>query len=750
MKKKGKNFMIYISLFTMFLLILWLGIYFLSNHEPSPVYGHLDSKVSAKQFNLKTLNISWNKSDNGVLEISRTSNNKTIYKSIGNESFVQAAEINFSAIEHRGSFDIEDELTEAFSEQVVDSVYLTNDVVQISGKLLSQEGNSVTYKLLLSEPDSGRLHIELSIPEKKINRTFLKLQSGENEKYFGLGTQFTHFQLNGYRVPVFITEQGIGRGKQPITFLVNMVAKAGGNEFTSYAAVPHFTSSHLRSVYLENYEYSVFDFRNEDAVQVSVNSNTLKANILDADTPKQLIEAYTHWSGKMRKLPDWIIQGAVIGMQGGTKKISEILYELKSKNMPISALWLQDWVGQRTTSFGKQLWWNWQLDKNHYSGWPIFKTELDEANIKLLTYINPFLTDASENPNHPINLINEAADKNFLVKDKNGNDLMLLNTDFSAGMLDLTNPGTHAWAKSIIKENLINQGSNGWMADFGEALPLDASIYDGTTTAEHNRYPERWAQINREAIDEADTTNSHVFFMRAAFARSPKYATLFWLGDQNTSWDEYDGIKTAVTGLLSSGLSGFAYNHSDIGGYTAITRWPLNMKRSKELFLRWCELNAFTTIYRTHEGNRPDENYQFYNDSAGMEHFIYFGKLYAALFEYRKKLVEEASLTGMPVVRHLFLHYPTDVNTYNLSYQEFMLGEDLIIAPVTDPNTSEVEVYLPAGNWIHVYTGKEFNQTTGSFTKVAVPIGQPAVFAKANSEVLKTLQTFIKNNTYNL
>ena len=76
-------------------------------------------------------------------------------------------------------------------------------------------------------------------------------------------------------------------------------------------------------------------------------------------------------------------------------------------------------------------------------------------------------------------------------------------------------------------------------------------------------------------------------------------------------WDEHDGIKSAVTSLLTSGLSGYRLQHSDIGGYTAIDNPLLRYHRPKELLLRWIELGAFTTVFRTHEGNILEVNHQF-------------------------------------------------------------------------------------------------------------------------------------------
>lgn len=89
--------------------------------------------------------------------------------------------------------------------------------------------------------------------------------------------------------------------------------------------------------------------------------------------------------------------------------------------------------------------------------------------------------------------------------------------------------------------------------------------------------------------------------MRAGFRDSPKWASLFWEGDQMVSWQANDGIKSSVVGLLSSGISGYAFNHSDIGGYCAVNLPFFKYQRSEELLLRWMELNAFTTVFRTHE-----------------------------------------------------------------------------------------------------------------------------------------------------
>ncbi|MGH3088883.1 MAG: TIM-barrel domain-containing protein, partial [Rubrobacteraceae bacterium] len=266
-------------------------------------------------------------------------------------------------------------------------------------------------------------------------------------------------------------------------------------------------------------------------------------------------------------------------------------------------------------------------------------------------------------------------------------------------------------------------------------LPYDAVLHSGeSATTYHNRYAEEWARINREAIREAGREDDIVFFTRSGFTKSPRYSTLFWLGDQLVSWDEHDGMKTAVTGMLTSGLSGYGLTHSDIGGYTALNNPIRNYHRSKELFLRWTELAAFTPVFRTHEGNRPEENHQFYSDDETMRHFSRFAKIYVAWKPYRKRLVEEHAETGLPVVRHPFIHYPNDEEVHELRHQ-FMVGSELMVAPVLDSNTETAEVYLPAGKWVHLWSGEEHGDPNeGTHETVDAPIGEPAVFYPKGSE----------------
>ncbi len=286
---------------------------------------------------------------------------------------------------------------------------------------------------------------------------------------------------------------------------------------TRPVSVPQYNTSDVNGLFLENYEISNFDFSEEDKAQIEVYDNNLRGRILYAETPISLIEEYTSYSGRMRLLPDWSHDGAIIGMQGGTGKLYNIWEQLKAEETPISAFWIQDWVGQRTSLVGKQLWWNWELDNNRYPDYDQILDSLNEEGVELMGYINPFLVNVFRQKPYRRNLFQEGFDNGFLALAPSGWPYLIQNTSFSSAIIDLSNTATRLWIKDIIKDEIISKGIKGWMADFGEALPFDAILENENTETYHNQYAEDWGQINREVIEEVGLGDDIVFFMRLGY-----------------------------------------------------------------------------------------------------------------------------------------------------------------------------------------------------------------------------------------
>ena len=284
--------------------------------------------------------------------------------------------------------------------------------------------------------------------------------------------------------------------------------------------------------------------------------------------------------------------------------------KLLKHEVPLAAVWIQDWVGLRKAFDGDRLKWNWQLDSTYYPDWHgMVKYWGEEHGIRVMTYINPFFSETEGGKVAPgaRNLYREGIRHGHFVQSPQGGAYKMHSGSIEFCMLDTTNPDARAWMKEIMKKDMIeNSGSAGWMADFGEYLPFDAVLQGGQDAAAyHNIYPEEWARINREAVEEAaiekkttvklkrrltngidivDGKESEgaesdlmsvdrevLYFMRSAGLKSPAHTALFWLGDQLVSWDKHDGLKSAIVGALSGGIGGHSITHSDIGGYTMVS-----------------------------------------------------------------------------------------------------------------------------------------------------------------------------------
>ena len=702
--------------------------------------------------------------ETAALEISHTNNNTNIHNNSTTTTtttsiwkgcpgcFVQAAIGAEDIRESRGSFWLNDNrVRQRTATTTIVSVRESSGGLEVRGALYrppfsilwfgKSPRTATEYQLDIFGTDGipSQLSFDLHLipstsQETEYDRVYLLEQNDHLQPIFGFGEQFSELNFQGQFVTIMTSENGIARGQPGLVNCVGSLIGVNGEYDSTYAPAPFYMMPQLkRGFFLENYEISQFDMRREDdttSMSIKVFGNNLRGRWIYGAKPLDILESYTEYTGRMDPLPEWLNRGAVVGMQGGTDKVLQVYDQLSALDTPMAAFWLQDWVGRRQTTFGSQLWWNWDLNEEHYPGWFDMVATLEEQDVRVMTYISPFLVEVPDDYQGE-RLYDIAKEKNYFVRDENGDDPYLIgNTDFSASLIDLTNPEAHNWMKEIIVKNVIGVGASGWMADFGEALPIGGYLNSGESGLNyHNQYPEEWARLNKEAIAEANRTGDIVFFTRSGYTKSPDLSTLFWEGDQMVTWDEHDGLKSAITGLISSGLSGFSLNHNDIGGFT--TLGILRIVRSRELLMRWIEMNAFTAVYRTHEGIQPEENVQFYTDDETLAHFAKFAKVYAALSTYRMILMEEASEKGYPVVRHPFLHFPNDSEVYDLQYQ-WMLGSEIMVAPVVDKDQESVDVYLPGnGNWTHIWTQAEFSG--GSWYSVDAPLGMPPVFFQTGS-----------------
>jgi len=550
----------------------------------------------------------------------------------------------------------------------------------------SYENHSENYSIQLKKTEYGS---ELNLRSSSFNRIQIKIKILKDELFVGGGEQFSHVILNGHRIPIWVEEQGIGRGDKPITKLTKKFG-ISGNEFSSYAPLPFVFSNKNRGIFCDSKHYQVLNFQNFEELTWEIWDSTATIHFFYGQSPKEIIGQFTSLVGRFKVLPDWAY-GTWLGLQGGKEKCNRILSELQKYDHPIGALWIQDWVGKRKTTFGSRLQWNWIPNTQYY---PEFKTFCDSLKsnfgIRVLGYINPFLAINGS-------LAKEAIEKNYLVKNLKNQPYKMKAGGFKAYLLDLSDTATKSWIKNIIQNHLIGNGLSGWMADFAEWLPYDCKIKNGNFYDFHNQYVVEWAKLNRQAIQELALDTEVVFFNRSAFSFSHSFLNSMWAGDQMTSFQKHDGMPSALNGILTGGLSGFAINHSDIGGYTNLNFWfTKKYLRTPQLFQRWTEMNAFFPIFRTHEGLIPEKNYQFYSHDTAITHFTSWAKIHYDLKFYFQKYVNEASQNGLPVIRHLLLEYP-ELEASWKTHHGFLVGKDILVYP--NFGTDKLNIFLPKEYW---------------------------------------------------
>ncbi len=613
------------------------------------------------------------------------------------------------------------------------------DGITICGSF--QDGDKTPFELIITDCDGK---VSVNFKNEKYAELQACIKTNRTEKIFGFGEQFSNVEFSGKMVELCTKEQGIFRGKQPFTFLIEKVMGKGvaGDEFSTYAPMPVFLTSGMRGFSFENTTIYHFDVKKSstDEIHCQVMAGDITFDIFVASDPLSLLESMTGETGRLSPLPDFAYD-TILGVRGGRPVVDKILTECEKHGAPVKAIWIEDWQGRRGKNGGPPLWWRWYPDEILYPDFKNWAAQLKEKGIALLGYANPFLSADSEKNT----LYVEALEKDYLVKKANGevwDNHFVADVNCRYVHVDLTNPNAYQWLKEKMRVGMIENGLSGWMADYGEYLPLETKSFHESDIEAHAMIPVLWAKLNHELLEETKNSGKFLIFHRSAGAGSNKYATAYWAGDQNPTFDEYDGLASSVCGLISSGLSGMSINHTDIGGFTTIITKHFKLVRTKEVMFRWLEFAAFTPVFRTHDGAFANPlNYQFYYDDEGYAFYAKMGRLHSALKWYIKDLEKEAAEKGIPMVRSLWIHYPTDATCHSLTKQ-YLLGEDILVAPVCKKGGKTVKVYLPKGGWTSPYTGETIN-SNGEWQTIPAILGFPPVLIRSESKnaekIVKTI-----------
>ena len=251
-----------------------------------------------------------------------------------------------------------------------------------------------------------------------------------------------------------------------------------------------------------------------------------------------------------------------------------------------------------------------------------------------------------------------------------------------SAIIDLSNPEAFDWYVGNLEHLVKNYGVDGFKMDQGEAafLPAKGATFGNMTV---NEYTDLCTKVG-EGFDYYEIRSGWFSQSHGGWAR--EY-------DKFASWSEENGIKSVIPEALTLSILGYPYVLPDaVGGGQFFDNGY-----DEELYVRWAELAAFMPVM------------QFADDFFGQGERARvlasdYVKIHEGLYPYLSALAVKAAETGMPMVRPLFFQYPEEEECYLIN-DEYLLGPDILVAPVLDKGVSQRSVYLPAGLWKDYWSG---------------------------------------------
>jgi hypothetical protein len=304
---------------------------------------------SEAQFN-PTINITYK------LPIGKNTIDQEIWSSIPNKPIIAVG----SAVDNRppilnGNYQVDTTLTmlSAMLQITIISQNAEYSDLIIEGTLNDGEENPVgNFTLTFSVPSwqqnpfSKYTSLEFSVATRLYDTAITNIHTifsygcYESESFFGFGEQFTYFNLTGRVVPILVSEQGVGRGLQPITNYLNSEISpgVGGDWYTSYAPKALYVTDFNRSLLLDTNDVSFFDLTQTVSKTVSIDiwTSSFTGKVMLAHNWLDLIECITLFTGRMKSLPLWTQQGAIVGLEGGTENVTKIVQSLLDGGVKIA------------------------------------------------------------------------------------------------------------------------------------------------------------------------------------------------------------------------------------------------------------------------------------------------------------------------------------------------------------------------------------------------------------------------------
>jgi oligosaccharide 4-alpha-D-glucosyltransferase len=506
------------------------------------------------------------------------------------------------------------------------------------------------------------------------------LETGE--MIFGGGERALPLNRRGYRFNLYNNPwYGYGEGADNLNY-----------------SVPFFTSSKGYGLFFDNPSKGFVDIGKEDEniFKAGFSSGELNVYVIIGKDYKDILQSYHKLTGTQPLPPRWAF-GNLMSRFGyiSEAQVKDILAKMEQEGIPVDAIIFDlFWFGDSIRGTLGNL--DWVNEKK----WPDPKKMIGDfrkKGINTILVTEPFFVETSGN--YP-------ASKKYLAVDSSGKAFYL--TDFyfgKGGLIDIFRNDSKDWFWSFYKKQM-DLGVEAWWGDLGEPEKHPRTLYHNlkdigykrlfAADEVHNIYGHNWTKMLYEKYAK-EYSNKRLFSLnRSGFAGSQRYSIFPWTGDVSRSWS---GLRAQLQVLLGMSMSGVPYVHSDAGGFAG-------GEGDNELYVRWLQFAAFTPIFRPHgtalydvepaaksfpsEAALIDTPWRQYAKDAVLFRYSYLPHLYNLAYQQTKN--------GAPIIAPLYFYFPADTVAAKIEDQ-FMLGRDVVVAPVLEKRATARKYYLPGGKW---------------------------------------------------
>lgn len=579
-----------------------------------------------------------------------------------------------------------------------------------------------TVTLVGSEDAAGVQAFHLSVAQQPADTALLSLTLAADDGFYtGLGEHFDHVSARGRVSPMFLTISG--------------AFESGTNEV--HVPVPLLVSSRGWGLFVASREAGAFDVAATDShtVRVTFEGRTLDAwFFVDAD-PLAVVARFNRLAGLPRPLPRWALSPIHWRHWASADDVLSIAQAYRTMHIPSSALWFDD--GWETGGYN-----TFELDTSKYGDVQSMMQQIAALGFRVLAWTTPYLEQPHGAPaDEAQQLYQTAAANRWFVEGDMGDVYVSPATPIKggAGIVDFTNAGAQGFWESIVSRATA-AGIRGFKCDYGEELipnllgarnPVRFS--DGTTSRTARLFPIEEHATYHAALDAAYPGDSLIIARASAWGGATQ-ADVIWPGDLDPGFEHQGdllpggskavgGLPAVVIDVQTLAASGFPAFGSDTAGYRSTP--------TEESMRRWMEHTALTPVMQVYEDG--DSRLPWAISAAAGAEYQAMATLHQQLEPYDAMLMTAAATAGTAPVRALPLAFPADAAGFAHADDEYMLGPDLLVAPVVQAGVSSRSVHLPPGHWVHWWSDALLSG--GADVTVQAPLGQPPLFARAGGLV---------------